>query len=95
MLVDHADAQIVGIVGVVDLDLLPVLADLALLRLIQPEKHAHERGLSRAVFTQKGVDLAFFQLQRDVVVGNDAGEPFGDIQHLDRILGHTLRASFD
>ena len=52
VLVDHADAQRVGIVGVLDADLHAVLPDGALLRLIQAEQDAHQRGLAGAVFAQ-------------------------------------------
>ena len=62
VLVDHADAQVVGVVGVVDLNDLAVLLDRALLGLVQPEQHAHQRRFTRAVLAQQGVDLAFFQL---------------------------------
>ena len=85
VLVHHADTQIVGVVGVLDGHHLAVLFDDALLRLVQAEKHAHQRGLPGAVFAQQGVDLSLFQLQGDIVVGHDAGEPLGDIQHLNGV----------
>ena len=85
MLVHHADAERGGIIGVVDLDGLAVFADLARLRLIQAEEHAHERGFAGAVFTEQGVDLALFELQGDVVVGLDARELLGDVKHFDHI----------
>ena len=85
MLVHHADAQCICIVGVVDLDLNTVFLDGAFLRLIQAEEHTHERGFSRAVFAEQGVNLTVLQLERDVIICDDAGEAFGDIQHLNRI----------
>ena len=85
MLVHHADAEIVGVVRVVDLDFLAVFFDDALLRLIHAEQHAHERGLARAVFAEERVDLTLFQLQGDVVIGDDAGEHLCDVQHLNGI----------
>ena len=85
VLVHHADAERGGIIGVVDLDGLAVFADLARLRLIQAEEHAHERGFAGAVFTEQGVDLALFELQGDVVVGLDARELLGDVKHFDHI----------
>ena len=85
VLVDHADPQGVGVVGVLDLHHLAVLFDGALLRLVQAEEHAHERGLARAVLSQQGVDLSPLQLERDVVVGDDPWKAFGDVEHLDRI----------
>ena len=85
MLVDHADAQFVGIVGVFDLDDLAVLLDLPFLRLIQTEEDAHQRGLAGAVFAKQGVYLAFPQLKCDVVICNDARKPLRDVEHLDCI----------
>ena len=86
VLVDHADAQGRGVVGVVDPHRLAVLPDFALLRLVQAEQHAHQRGLARAVFPQQGVDLPPPQLERDVVVGDDTGELLGDVQHLNDVF---------
>ena len=86
MLVDHADAERVGVVRVADLDLAAVLVDLAFLRLIKAEEDAHERRFACAVFTEQGVDLTLFELQGDVVVGDDTGETFCDVEHLDRVL---------
>ena len=62
MLVHHADAQCVGIVRVVDLDLLSVFPYRTLLRLIQTEQHTHQGGFTGAVFAQQGVDLTLAQL---------------------------------
>ena len=86
VLVDHADAERVGVVRVADLDLAAVLVDLAFLRLIKAEEDAHERRFACAVFTEQGVDLTLFELQGDVVVGDDTGETFCDVEHLDRVL---------
>ena len=62
VLVDHADAQCVGVVGVLDGNLHAVLFDDALLGLVQAEQHAHQRGLAGTVFAQQGVDLSLFHL---------------------------------
>jgi hypothetical protein len=86
VLVDHADPQRVGIVGVADLDLLAVLLDGPLFRPVKAKQNAHQGGLSGTVFAQQSMDLALFQLERDVVVGYDARKPFGDVKHLNGIL---------
>ena len=86
VLVHHADVKCRGVVGVVDRDLLTVLLDDALFRLIQAEKNAHQRGLARAVLSEQSVDLALFQLQGNVIVCLDPGEYFGNVEHLDHIL---------
>ena len=62
VLMHHADAQCVGIVRVVDLDLLSVFPYRTLLRLIQTEQHTHQGGFTGAVFAQQGVDLTLAQL---------------------------------
>ena len=85
VLVDHADAERVGIVRVLDGHDLAVLLDGALLGLVQTEEHAHERGFACAVFAQQGMDLALFELKRNVVVGDNTGESFGDVEHLNGI----------
>ena len=85
VLVDHADAERVGIVRVLDGHDLSILFDDALLGLVQTEEHAHERGFACAVFAQQGMDLALFELKRNVVVGDNTGESFGDVEHLNGI----------
>ena len=96
VLVNHADAQSIGVVGVVDFDLHAVLFDHALFGLIKAEQNAHQRGFSGAVFTQQGVYLALFQLERNddeysVVAGLDMGaddyisKPFRPRELLSRI----------
>ena len=62
VLVHHADAQGVGVVGVMDGDGLAVLADFALLRLVETEENAHQGGFAGAVFAQQCVNLTLFQL---------------------------------
>ena len=93
VLMHHADAERIGVVGVVDLDFFAVLFDDALLRLIEAEQNAHQRGLARAVLPQQRMDLALFQLQGDIVVGDDPGESLGDVQHLD-CVGFQIMPSF-
>ena len=81
MLMHHADAQGVGVVGVADHHVLAIDADFALLRLIQAEKHAHQRGFACAVLAQKRVNFTLAQLQGDIVVCDDARKSLGDMQH--------------
>ena len=85
VLVHHADAEAVGVVRVFDGDDLAVLADLALLGLIQAEQDGHERGLAGTVFAEQRMDLPLAQLERDVVIGHDAREALRDVQHFNGI----------
>ena len=91
VLVHHADAQRVGVVRVFDMDYLPVFADFALFRLIHAKEHAHQGGFARAVFAQQRVNLAFFELKGDIVVGDNARKLFGNAQHFDDILAQSHR----
>jgi len=95
VLVHHADAQCICIVGVADGDLLAVLADLTSLRLVQAEQHAHQRTFAGAIFAQQGVYLAFAQLQGDIIVCLDPREFLGDVEHLDhKILCQSAHSPF-
>ena len=85
VLMHHADAQVVCVIGVVYAHLFAVFAYFALFRLIKSEKHGHKRGFSRAVLAQKGVYLTPFQLQGDVIVGFDAGKLLGYIEHFNNV----------
>ena len=91
VLVYHADAEIVGVVRILDGYDLAVFFNGTLLRLVQAEQHRHERGFTGAVFTQQRVDFTLFELQRDIVVGDDAWEPFGDVQHFNGILSLQVK----
>ena len=86
MLMNHADAQRVGVIGVVDFNRLAVDPDFPFFRLIQAEKDAHQRGLSGAVFTQQRVYFALAQLEGNVVIGNDTGEALGNVQHFNCVF---------
>ena len=95
MLVDHANAQLDGVTGRVDLHLPEVaifswsLAPwqreiyLARVRPVQAREDVHQRALASAVLAQQGVDLASAHLQVHVVVGDYAGEVFDDAAHFD------------
>ena len=92
VLVHHADAERVGIVRVPDLDHLTVLLDDALLRLVKTEQHAHQRGFACAVLAEQRVDLALFQLQCDIVIGDNTREPFCNVQHFNCILSFQIES---
>ncbi len=64
-----------------------VFLDDARFRLVESEQNAHQRGFSRAVFSQQGVNLAPAKLERDVVIGHNAGEFFSDVEHFNNVIG--------
>ena len=84
VLVDHADAQVEGVLGGGDGHRLSVDVDLPLIGEIDAGEHIHQGGLAAAVFTQQGQDLTFVQLKVHIFVGDDlAAESLGDILHFD------------
>ena len=96
VLVHHTDVQVVGIVGVVDLYDLPIFLDYARLRLIQTEQNAHQRRFARTVLAQQRMNLAAPELQSNIVIGPDAWEFLGNVQHLNDILRfRQVHHSFD
>ncbi len=86
----HADAKTVGVVGVMNLDDLAVFQNFTLFRLVHAKQYAHQRRLASAVFSQKRMDLAFFELQRNIIVGHNPGENFGNMAHFNDIFAHPV-----
>ncbi len=84
VLVDHADAQGVGVLGGADGDLPPAHADVSLVWEVDAGDHVHQGGLAASVLPQKGENLAAPDLQINPVVGHDAAEALGDPLELDR-----------
>ena len=85
VLMDHADAALEGILGGGDGDRISADQNLALIGKINSGQHVHQGGFAAAVFTQQGQNLTAFDVQRDIVVGNDFAEALGDVFHLDGI----------
>ncbi len=73
VLEDHADAEALGIVGALDMDLATVPEDVALVRPHQPIDDLHQRRLAGAVLPDDGVDLARRDAQVDAAIGHHAG----------------------
>ena len=91
MLVHHSYSKVICDIRVSDVHDLAVLADLSLLRLVQAEENAHEGGFSGAVLTEQRMDLTSFELERYIVISNDARETFRYVEHLNGIRGiHCL-----
>ena len=85
VLVDHADAQLFGVLRGVDGHGLALHQDLPRVWLIDAGEHVHQRGLARAVLPQQGQYLPLAQVQVDVMVGRHAAKGLGDAPHLNGI----------
>jgi hypothetical protein len=80
-LVDHADAQPLGVFGRVDLDRPPIELDLASIGSVQPGQDIHQAGLAGAVFAEERVDLAALCFECGGVDGHDIAEAFLNAAH--------------
>ncbi|GGO29449.1 hypothetical protein GCM10010116_59040 [Microbispora rosea subsp. aerata] len=79
---NHADAGGDGVGGGVEAHGRSVDADLALVGALHPVKDLHQRGLTRAVLADEGVDVPFGDAKVDVAVGDDSRESLGDPDQL-------------
>ncbi len=91
VLADHADAGLDGVMGRINLHLVPVDQDLTLVGRIQPVEDAHQRCFTGSVFAQQSVNLAGRQLKIDLIVGHYRPKPFGDTSHLNDVHGVLVR----
>ena len=85
VLMDHSYSEIESIIRVLYVDFLsPDLND-SLICMIQAEEYAHQRGFASAVLSEDGMDLAFLNLQRYIVVCHDTGEFLADSKHFNDV----------
>jgi hypothetical protein len=104
VLVHHADPGLDRIGGRAEVRHLAVHGDVALVGLLHPVEDLHQGRLAGPVLPAQRVHLAAAYPQRDVAVGDDAGEALGDPRQLDGVLaarwlglgyGHSLQPSGD
>src|SRR5262245_11763687 len=79
MLEDRADAQLQALARRGNLDGRAGDQDLALVGLQHAREDADQRGFAGAVLAQQHMDFTGAEVERDLVVGEDAGEALGDI----------------
>ena len=94
LLIDGADAQPLRIVGGVDLHLLTIEVNFALILLIGAREYLHQRGLARAVFAQQRVAFALLHAQVHMIQRQYAREFFNDAAHLKKFCHGTLSHPF-
>ena len=91
VLVDHADAQVKGVLGGADHDLLAVDVDGAAVGEVDAGDHVHEGGLAAAVLPQQGEDLAPVHVHAHVGICYGLAEHLGDVLQPDRNVSfHTF-----
>ena len=84
------DAAPLGIRRRLPLHRLTVKANLAFVRQICARHHFHERGLTRTVFADQGVDFSSAHAERDRIKTLDARKALGHLQHLDPVSNGSL-----
>ena len=88
LLVNDDDARLLGLAGVVEFHLAPLVGDGAGILGVDAGQHLHQRGFARAVFTHQRVHLALAHLQIDVIQRVHAGERFVDALHRQYDFSH-------
>ena len=79
VLVDHADAQVKGVLGGADHDLLAVDVDGSAVGEVDAGDHVHEGGLAAAVLAQQGEDLAAVHVHAHMGICYGLAEHLGDV----------------
>ena len=91
----HADAHLDSGTRARNLGLFTTIEDFAAGRLVQAHEHVHERGLSGAVLSEQGVDLALLDAQVNVLVGEEGPEALAHVLHPQQFrhvaLPHSMR----
>ena len=95
MLVDHTDAQLLGIFGRRDGHFLTIHIYGTAVRLVNAGEHIHQRGLAGTVFSQKRQDLARTGSQVNVLIGNHTAKGFGYAPHFDSKVFRHIASSFN
>ncbi len=78
VLEDHADSGLDGIGRALEVDLFALNGDGAFIGGLHTVEDLHQSGFAGTVLADDGVDAAAAHIQRDVTVGHDTGESFGD-----------------
>ena len=78
MLMHHTNARSNSVTRAFKCHGLTVDDDLSLVRLVHPVQDVHQRGLSRAVFSEQGMDVPLLDRQIDRVVSSERAKPFRD-----------------
>lgn len=82
MLVYHAYAERIRIVGVSYNLFLAIYENLSVIGTVEPEKYAHKRGFSGSVLPQERMDFSPFKAETYVVAGFNTGKALCDILHI-------------
>ena len=95
MLMHHAYARGIGVVGRPEPHLVPIDENLPLVGLIKTHEDVHERRLARAVLANQGERLALAYAERYGIAGERSGEALGDALYSQlgdavRVLCHLL-----
>jgi hypothetical protein len=83
VLVDHSDSALQGITRRTELYPLFTNANRSFVRPVTTREDTHQGRLSGSILAKEGMDFSGFYFKIDIVIGQDAGEPFGDPLHAD------------
>src|ERR1700722_8478797 len=95
MLLDKSEAMDNGFPGISRFKLLAVDENAAGIGAKQPEENADQRGLPGAVLAEQSVDFAFFQVERNGVVGKNSRKSLRDAINLQQFTIRLNSGSLD
>ena len=95
LLVDHRDAVLQAVLGVLEVHLLTGQLHRAGVRLVHADQAFHQRGLARAVLSHQGVHRAAADVQVDLVKRHDSREGLADVAHPQNYLLHWFSCERD
>ena len=97
LLVDDDDAFFFAVLDFGELAYFSVVYDVSAVAAvgIPAAEHVHQRGLSRAVFADQGVDAAPLHGKVDVVKGLDPREFLGDPPHFQNVVRQNIPSRYE
>ena len=91
LLMDNADAHLLGIRDTIEVNRLTEIDDLAAVALVDAAEHLDQGGLTSTVFAHQRVYFAGTQFKLDTLQRMDTGEPLFDIFHLENDFAHIQK----
>ena len=87
VLVHHPDAGVDRRARRAEPNRVAAYLDLALVRVVEPVEDVHQGRLAGTVLAQQRMNLAFAEVEADVIVRHDPWEALGDVAHLEHRAG--------
>jgi hypothetical protein len=88
MLMHHADAFGDGIFGGTEMNRFTIYLDRATAGAVHARQGIHQGAFARPIFTEQGMNLAWFQGEINVIICQDSWKTNHDVGHFNGVCGH-------